>query len=73
MTDFERLTHTEIKEIIKNSNHTSYASIKEFHDEGLLEVFPSKEDVWSGYHDDEKVGLIYWKSCSVHRRVKHVL
>lgn len=28
MTDFERLTHTEIKEIIKNSNHTSYASIK---------------------------------------------
>ena len=57
MTDFERLTHTEIKEIIKNSNHTSYASIKKLHDEGLLEVFPSKEDVWSGYYDDEKLTL----------------
>lgn len=43
MTDFERLTHTEIKEIIENSNHTSYESIKQFHDDGLLEVFPSKK------------------------------
>lgn len=57
MIDFERLTHTEIKEIIKNSNHTNYASIKKFHDEGLLEVFPSREDVWSGYYDDEKLTL----------------
>ena len=57
MTDFERLTHTEIKEIIKNSNHTNYASIKKFHDEWLLEVFPSREDVWSGYYDDEKLTL----------------
>lgn len=57
MTDFEGLTHTEIKEIIENSNHTNYASIKEFHDEGLLEVFPSKEYVWGGYPDDEKLTL----------------
>ena len=57
MTDFARLTHTEIQEIIENSNHTSYESIKQFHDDGLLEVFPSKEDVWSGYHDDEKLAL----------------
>lgn len=57
MTDFEGLTNAEIQEIIENSNHTSYASIKEFHDEGLLEVFPSKEDVWLGYHDDEKLAL----------------
>lgn len=57
MTDFERLTQAEIQEIIDASNHTNYESIKKFHDEGLLEVFPSKEDVWSGYYDDEKLTL----------------
>lgn len=51
------LTQAEIQEIIDNSNHTSYESIKEFHDDGLLEVFPSADDVWSGYSDDEKLTL----------------
>lgn len=51
------LTQAEIQEIIDNSNHTSYESIKEFHDDGLLEVFPSVDDVWSGYSDDEKLTL----------------
>lgn len=57
MTDFEGLTQAEIQEIIENSNHTSYAGIKEFYDNGLLEVFPSKEYVWGGYYDDEKLTL----------------
>ena len=51
------LTQAEIQEIIDNSNHTSYESIKEFHDDGLLEVFPSTDDVWQGYGDDEKLTL----------------
>lgn len=54
---FKTLTQAEIQEIINNSNHTSYESIKKFHDEGLLEVFPSADDVWSGYYDDEKLTL----------------
>ena len=51
------LIQEEIQEIIDNSNHTNYESIKEFHDDGLLEVFPSAEDVWPGYDDDEKLPL----------------
>ncbi|NMV53537.1 hypothetical protein FOL88_00590 [Lactobacillus reuteri] len=51
------LTPKEIQEIIDNSNHTSYESIKEFHDDGLLEVFPSTDDVWQGYGNDEKLTL----------------
>ena len=57
MTNIESLTQAEIQEIIDNSNHTSYKSIKEFHDDGLLEVFPSTDDVWQGYNDDEKLTL----------------
>ena len=57
MTDITNLTQSEIQEIIDNSNHTSYESIKEFHDDGLLEVFPSADDVWPGYDDDEKLPL----------------
>ena len=57
MTDIKHLTQAEIQEIIDGSNHTSYASIKQFHDDGLLEVFPSADDVWSGYGDDEKLKL----------------
>lgn len=52
-----KLTPKEIQEIIDNSNHTSYESIKEFHDDGLLEVFPSTDDVWQGYGNDEKLTL----------------
>lgn len=51
------LTPKEIQEIIDNSNHTSYESIKELHDDGLLEVFPSTDDVWQGYGNDEKLTL----------------
>lgn len=57
MTDIKNLTQAEIQEIIDNSNHTNYESIKEFHDDGLLEVFPSADDVWQGYGDDEKLTL----------------
>ncbi|MCD7123350.1 hypothetical protein [Limosilactobacillus caviae] len=53
MTDINNLTQAEIQEIIDNSNHTSYESIKEFHDDSLLEVFPSTDDVWQGYGDDD--------------------
>ncbi|WPU43552.1 hypothetical protein [Limosilactobacillus reuteri] len=56
-TLLSELTPKEIQEIIDNSNHTSYESIKEFHDDGLLEVFPSIDDVWQGYGDDEKLTL----------------
>lgn len=51
------LTKEEIQEIVDSSNHTDYESIKEFHDDGLLEVFPSADDVWQGYGDDEKLTL----------------
>lgn len=51
------LTPKEIREIVDNSNHTGYESIKEFHDDGLLEVFPSVDAVWPGYSDDEKLLL----------------
>ena len=51
------LTQAEIQEIIAASNHTNYESIKQFHDDGLLEVFPSADDVWSGYSDAEKLSL----------------
>lgn len=52
-----KLTPKEIQEIVDNSNHTGYESIKKCYDYGLLEVFSSVDDVWPGYNNNEKLTL----------------
>ena len=51
MLDFKDLTKNDIDEIIKDSNHGSSDSIKDFMDMGLLYVYEAGEkcDLYTGY------------------------